>query len=146
MLKQIQNDMKEALKAGEKLRLSTIRMLISAIKNESIEKRAELSEEEVITVVQREVKMRRNAIEEYKKGNRDDLVQQALDEVAILEVYLPKQLSDEELVAIIKHTIAEVNITSPKEMGKLMAKLMPLIKGKADGTRVQSIVKQLLNQ
>ena len=146
MLKQIQNDMKEALKAGEKLRLSTIRMLISAIKNESIEKRAELSEEEVITVVQREVKMRRNAIEEYKKGNRDDLVQQALDEIAMLEVYLPKQLSDEELVAIIKQTIAEVNITSPKEMGKLMAKLMPLIKGKADGTRVQSIVKQLLNQ
>lgn len=146
MITKIKNDMKEALKAGEKLRLSTIRILISAINNERIEKKAELSNEEVVTVVQREVKMRRNAIEEYKKGARDDLVQQALQEIAMLEVYLPQQLSDEELEAMIKQAMAEVNVTSPKEMGKLMAKLMPLIKGKADGTRVQAMVKQLLDQ
>lgn len=146
MITKIKNDMKETLKAGEKLRLSTIRILISAINNERIEKKAELSNEEVVTVVQREVKIRRNAIEEYKKGARDDLVQQALQEIAMLEVYLPQQLSDEELEAMIKQAMAEVNVTSPKEMGKLMGKLMPLIKGKADGTRVQAMVKQLLDQ
>lgn len=144
MLSTLQADMKQALKSGEKLRLSTLRMLISSIKNESIEKRMELTDEEVITVIQREVKQRRNAIEEYKKGNRDDLVKQADEEIAFLEAYLPKQLSDEELEALVKETMAEVSIASPKEMGKLMAKLMPKVKGKADGNRVQAIVKQLL--
>ncbi|MDW7650449.1 MAG: GatB/YqeY domain-containing protein [Bacillota bacterium] len=144
MLTTIQNDMKQALKSGEKLRLSTLRMLVSALKNESIEKRQELTTEEVLTVVQREVKQRRNAMEEYKKGNRDDLVSQAEAEIAILEAYLPKQLSDDELEAIVRQTMAEVNVTSPKEMGKLMGKLMPQVKGKADGTRVQATVKRLL--
>jgi uncharacterized protein YqeY len=144
MLSTLQADMKQALKAGEKLRLSTLRMLISSIKNESIEKRNELTDEEVLTVIQREVKQRRNAIEEYKKGNRDDLVIQAEEEIAFLEAYLPKQLSDEELEALVKETMAEVNISSPKEMGKLMAKLMPKVKGKADGTRVQAMVKKFL--
>ncbi|EEG77235.1 GatB/YqeY domain-containing protein [Dethiobacter alkaliphilus] len=144
MLAQIQNDMKQALKSGDKFRLSTLRLLVSSIKNEAIEKRTELSEEEVLTVVQREVKQRRNAIEEYQKGNRDDLVKQAEDEIAILEVYLPQQLSDEELESLVKQVIEEQNVTSMKEMGKVMGKLMPQVKGRADGNRVQAMVKKIL--
>ena len=144
MFAQIQNDMKQALKAGDKFRLSTLRMLFSAIKNESIAKRAELSDEEVVTVVQREVKQRKNAIEEYKKGNRDDLVQQAEEEIAILDVYLPQQMSDEELEALVRQVITEENVSSLKEMGKIMGKIMPQVKGKADGNRVQAMVKKIL--
>lgn len=144
MLTKIQDDMKQAMKAGDKKRLGTIRMLIAAIKNESIDKRAELSDEDIITVVQREIKQRRNAIEEFKKGNRDDLVQENEAEITILEAYLPKQLTDEELEAIVRQVASEVNAASPKEMGKVMGKLMPLVKGKADGTRVQATVKKVL--
>jgi uncharacterized protein len=144
MLKQIQDDMKQALKAGEKEKLSTIRMLIAAIKNESIEKRAELSDEDVFTVIAREIKQRKNAIEEFKKGNREDLVAQNESEIAILEAYLPQQLSDAELEALVRQAVAETNAVSAKEMGKVMGKLMPLVKGKADGTRVQAMVRSIL--
>ena len=138
------NDMKQAMKSGEKFRLSTLRLLFSALKNEAIAKRAELTNEEVITIVQREVKQRKNAIEEFKKGNRDDLVKQAEEEVAILEVYLPQQISDEELEALVRQVITEQNVSSLKEMGKVMGKLMPQVKGKADGNRVQNTVKKIL--
>jgi uncharacterized protein len=144
MLKTIQDDMKRALKAGEKSKLSTLRLLISAAKNESIEKRAELSDEDVLMVIQREIKQRKNAIEEFRKGNRDDLIQQNEEEIAFLEAYLPQQLSDEELESLVRAAATEVNATSPKEMGKVMGKLMPQVKGKADGTRVQAMVKRVL--
>lgn len=120
-------------------------MLIAAIKNESIEKRGELADEDIITVIQREIKQRRNAIEDFKKGNRDDLVQENLEEISVLEGYLPQQLTDGELEAIVRQVAAEVNATSAKDMGKVMGKLMPQIKGKADGTRVQATVKKVLS-
>jgi uncharacterized protein YqeY len=144
MLKQIQDDMKQALKAGEKKKLSTLRMLLASVKNESIEKRAELTDEDIITVVQRELKQRKNSIEEFKKGNRDDLVKESEEEIVILEGYLPKQLSDAELESLVRQVVADVGASSPKEMGKVMGKLMPLVKGKADGTRVQTMVKSIL--
>lgn len=144
MLTQIQDDMKQALKAGEKKRLGTLRMLLAAVKNETIEKRSELTEEDILTVIQREIKQRKNSIEEFKKGNRDDLVQETEAELSILEAYLPQQLSDEELTELVKQVAAEVNATSAKDMGKLMGKLMPQVKGKADGTRVQATVKKIL--
>lgn len=143
MLAKIQEDMKQALKAGEKLRLSTLRLLLSALKNESIEKRHELGEDEILTVLRREVKQRLNAIEEYKKGQRQDLVDQAKAEITILESYLPQQLSDEELRALAENVVAELNATAG-EFGKVMGKLMPLVKGRADGNRVQAVVKQVL--
>ncbi|MBS4030982.1 MAG: GatB/YqeY domain-containing protein [Clostridiales bacterium] len=144
MLAQLQNDMKLALKAGEKQKLSTIRMLLSAIKNEAIEKRKELTDEEILTVIQREIKQRRNAIEEFKKGNREDLVTESETEIAWLEAYLPAQLSDEELDTLVRQVITELNAT-PQEFGKVMGKLMPLVKGKADGTRVKAAVKKNLS-
>jgi len=144
MLKQIQTDMKQALKAGEKQRLSTLRMLLAALQNESIEKRTELADEEIFTVIQREIKQRKNSIMEFKKGNREDLVQETELEITILTAYLPQQLSDEELEALVKQAITEANASSAKELGQVMGKLMPLIKGKAAGTRVQAIAKKLL--
>jgi len=144
MLAKFQDDMKQALKAGEKLRLSTLRLLLAALKNESIEKRSELTEDEIVTVLRREVKQRRNAIEEYRKGNRQDLVEEAEAEIAILEAYLPQQLNDEELRSLVENVVAELKAT-PKEFGKVIGKVMPLVKGKADGSRVQAVVKQVLS-
>ena len=120
MLKQIQADMKQAMKAGDKKQVSTLRMLIAAIKNESINQRRELSEEETVTVINREIKQRRNAIAEFKKGGRDDLAAENEQEIAILERYLPEQLSDEELAAIVRQAVKEVNAASLRDMGKVM--------------------------
>ncbi|HAA38016.1 MAG TPA: aspartyl-tRNA amidotransferase [Firmicutes bacterium] len=144
MLKQIQADMKQAMKAGDKKQVSTLRMLIAAIKNESINQRRELSEEETVTVINREIKQRRNAIAEFKKGGRDDLAAENEQEIAILERYLPEQLSDEELAAIVRQAVKEVNAASLRDMGKVMGRVMPQVKGKADGTRVQAAVKEIL--
>ncbi len=146
MLKQIQADMKQALKAGEKQQLSTLRMLLAALQNESIEKRAELTDEDILTVIQREIKQRKNSIIEFKKGNRNDLIQESELEINILTAYLPQQLSDEELETLTKQIIAETNAGSAKELGQVMSKLMPLVKGKADGTRVQAVAKKLLER
>ena len=144
MLSRIQADMKQAMKSGEKLRLSTIRLLLSSLKNESIAKRKELEESEILSIIQREVKQRHNAIEEYKKGNRQDLIDQAEQEISFLETYLPKQMSDEELHELVSNVVSDLQAT-PKEFGKVMGKLMPLVKGKADGGRVQAMVKQILS-
>lgn len=144
MLKQIQDNLKQAMKAGEKKKVSTLRMLIAAIKNESINKRTELATDEILSVIQREIKQRRNANEEFKKGNRDDLVAENEAEITFLAAYLPQQLSDEELEALVRQVVNEVNATSAKEMGKVMGKLMPQVKGRADGTRVQAAVKKIL--
>ncbi|MBS3983858.1 MAG: GatB/YqeY domain-containing protein [Dethiobacter sp.] len=146
MLKQIQADMKQALKAGEKQHLSTLRMLLAALQNESIEKRTELTDEDIFTVIQREIKQRKNSIIEFRKGSREDLIQESEQEIAILAAYLPQQLSDEELEALAKQVISEVNATSAKELGLVMGKLIPLIKGKAAGNRVQAMAKKLLEK
>lgn len=143
MLNTIQDDMKRSLKAGEKMRLSTLRMLLAALKNESIEKRRELSEEEIFTVIQREIKLRRNAGEEFKKGFRDDLVQEAEQEIIILESYLPRQLSDAELLALVEQVVTELKAT-PQDFGKAMREIMLLIKGRADGKHVQDTLRQVL--
>lgn len=143
MLAKLQADMKQALKNGEKIRLSTIRMLLAAIKNESIEKQKELNDDEIFSVIQREIKQRRTALEDFRRGKREDLVNQALEEIAVLESYLPAQLSDEELESLVRQAVAELNAT-PKDFGKVMGKLMPQVKGKAEGGRVQAMVKKVL--
>lgn len=139
-------DMKAAMKEKEsgKLRLSVIRMARSAIKNIEIDKKKELSDEEVIEVLAREVKQRRDAIEEYDKANRQDIVDTLQKEIAVLMPYLPEQLSEEEIRSLVKEVIAEVQPQSPKDMGKVMGKLMPKVKGKADGKLVNQIVKELM--
>lgn len=140
-------DMKQAMKDKEegKLRLSVIRMVRSNIKNVEIDKKKELSEEEVMDVLAKEVKMRRDAMEEFKKANRPDLVENLEREVAILMDYLPQQMTEAEVRAAVEEAVKETGASSPKEMGKVMAALMPKVKGRADGKLVNTIVKELLN-
>ncbi|ADU96496.1 GatB/YqeY domain-containing protein [Thermovibrio ammonificans] len=137
-------DMKEALKAKDKVKLSTIRMINSLIKNAEIEKRGELTDDEIVQLLMRYAKQRREAIEMYEKGGRPDLVEKEKAELAVVESYLPKQLSEEELVELVKQVIAEVGASSPKDMGKVMKAVMPKVKGRADGSLVNRIVKELL--
>ncbi|HBS60244.1 MAG TPA: aspartyl-tRNA amidotransferase [Firmicutes bacterium] len=136
-------DMKLAMKEKEagKLRLSTIRMVRAAVKNLEIDKKRELTEEEVLEVLAREVKMRRDASEEFQKAGRDDLVQAEQAEIAILSAYLPKQLDETEIRQLVRTVIAEVGASSEKELGKVMSALMPKVKGRSDGKLVNTIVR-----
>lgn len=139
-------DMKEALKAGNKIKVSTIRLLLSEIKNEEIKKRGELEETEVHEVLRRQIRRRDEAIFEYKKADRIDLAEKEGAEKKILEDYMPPQLSDEELSKIVASIVEEVGASSVKELGKVMGRVMPEIKGKADGKRVSAMVKRILEE
>ncbi len=140
------DDMKQAMKDKEagKLRLSVIRMVRANIKYVEIDKKKELSEEEVLDVLAKEVKMRRDSMEEFKKGNRPDLVENLEQEVAILMQYLPQQLSEQEVRAFVAEAVKESQAASAKDMGKVMAVLMPKVKGRADGKLVNTIVREFL--
>lgn len=141
-------DMKQAMKDREagKLRLSVIRMVRASIKNVEIDHKKELSEEEVLEVLAKEVKMRRDSLEEFKKANRPDLVATLEQEIDILTQYLPEQLSEAEVRNLAEEAVAATQASSPKEMGKVMAVLMPKVKGRAEGKLVNSIVRELLNK
>lgn len=141
-------DMKQAMRDKEsgKLRLSVIRMVRANIKNVEIDRKQELSNDEVLDVLAKEVKLRRDAVEEFNKGNRPDLVESLEQEVAILMNYLPEQLSEAEVRTLVESAVAETQAVSPKEMGKVMAVLMPKVKGRADGKLVNTIVREMLNQ
>jgi uncharacterized protein YqeY len=145
MLERIQTEIRQALKAGDKTRLSTLRLLLAALHNERIEKRHDLSENEILAVISREIKMRRNACHEYKKGLREDLVQEAEREIAILETYLPSQYSEDELLVVVSRVVSET-AAGPHDFGKVMGMIMPLVRGKADGKRVQEMVRQVLGR
>ena len=141
-------DMKQAMKDREagKLRLEVIRMVRSDIRNAEIngKNKEELTENEVLAVIMKAVKMREDSLAEFIKGKREDLIEQTNKELEILKAYLPAAMSDEELTAIIKEAIASVGATSPKEMGKVMKTVMPQVQGRADGKRINAIVKSLL--
>lgn len=141
-------DMKQAMKDKEvgKLRLSVIRMVRANIKNVEIDRKQELTDDEVLDVVAKEVKMRRDAMEEFKKANRPDLVEGLEQELVVLMGYLPEQLSEAAVRALVESAVAETQAVSPKEMGKVMAVLMPKVKGRADGKLINSIVREMLNQ
>lgn len=128
----------------QKLRVSTIRLLNAEIKNAEITKRGELGDDEVMEIVQRQIKRRKEAAEQYKKGNRVDLAEKEEKEAVILADYLPKQLSDEEIRRLAEKAVQETGAASVKDMGKVMGKLMPEVRGKADGKRVNEIVSEML--
>lgn len=144
----LNEDMKQAMKDKEagKFRLSVIRMVRANIKNVEIDKKKELSEEEVLDVLAKEVKMRRDSIDEFKKGNRPDLVANLEQEIDILMQYLPQQLSEEEVRVLVAEAVKESQAATAKDMGKVMAVLMPKVKGRADGKLVNSIVREFLNK
>ena len=139
-------DMKQAMKDKEsgKLRLSVIRMARANIKNIEIDEKRELNDDEVLAVLMKEVKMRQDSLEEFTKAGREELAEQAKQEIAILRKYLPEQLSDEELKALVEEAVAETGAAGPKDMGKAMAALMPKTKGRADGKRINTMVRELL--
>ena len=140
----LNQDMKAALKAGEKDRLSVIRMAKSAILYAEKEKLHELNDEEVIEVLFKEVKKRKQDIEEYRRLGKEEVAKSLEQEVAILSSYLPQPLTQEELEEIVRQTITEVGANGLKDMGKVMGAIMPKIKGRADGGLVNSLVKKFL--
>ncbi|AZR73166.1 glutamyl-tRNA amidotransferase [Anoxybacter fermentans] len=139
-------DMKIAMKQKDKERLSVIRMARAAIKNVEIDKRKDLTDEEVIEILAKEVKSRRDAITEYEKAGRDDVVQKLQQEIEILSKYLPRQLTREELEVLVNEVVAQVNATSLKDMGKVMGAIMPKVKGRADGKLVNQLVREKLSK
>ena len=146
LLERLNNDMKQAMKNKEKDKLSVIRMVKASLQNEAIKLgTTELSDDAELTVLSREVKQRKDSLHEFDKAGRQDLVDKLRTELEILELYLPKQLSEEELSEIVKETISEVGATSKAEMGKVMAAIMPKVKGKADGSLVNKFVQQHLS-
>ena len=145
LIEQLQQDMKSALKNKEKEKLATIRLVRAAIKRAEIDNQGPLSEDQVLDVILREVKQRREAIQEYEKANRQDLVEKEKAQLAVLESYLPKQLTEEELEQLLRETIEELGVTSKKEIGKVMKTVMPKVKGRADGKVVNQLAQKLLN-
>lgn len=141
-------DMKKALKEREsgKLKLSVIRLVRSALKNRAIELGRELTDEDVIEVLAREVKQRREAIEEYKRVGRPDVAAELEAEIAVLQEYLPRQLSRDEIAAEAREVISSVGAKGPKDLGRVMGVLMPRLKGRADGKVVQEVVRALLTE
>jgi uncharacterized protein len=145
LLERLNNDMKQAMKNKEKDKLSVIRMIKATMQNEAIKLgKQELSEEEELTVLSREMKQRKDSLHEFDKAGRNDLVEKLQQEISVVEIYMPKQLSEEEIADIVKQTIVEVDATSKADMGKVMAALMPKVKGKADGSLVNKLVQQHL--
>ena len=143
---QLMDDMKAAMKAKEegKAKLAVIRMVRAAIKQAEIDGKKELDDNDIMALISKEVKMRRDSIDEFKKGNRDDLVAKNEAEIEVLMAYLPEQLSEAEVRALVEEAIAATGASTPKDMGKVMGALMPKVKGRADGKMVNAIVKELL--
>ena len=137
-------DTKAALKSGEKDKVSTLRMLNAALKNKQIDKRRPLTEEEVIETVRSLIKQRKESIEQFAKGGRQDLVDKETAEVAVLETYLPQQLAREELEAMVRDAISQTGAQGARDMGKVMKALIPMVGGRADGKLVSELVKNAL--
>lgn len=143
--KQIQDDMKAAMKAGDSLKTGALRMLLASLTNKEKEKNeGELSEEEVQQVIAAEAKKRREAAEAFEQGGKAEMAQQEKAELAIFQAYLPEQLGEDEIRRLVQEAIAETQASSPQDMGKVMAALMPKTKGRADGAFVSKIVKESL--
>ncbi len=141
---QVRADMTAAMKAREAERLSALRMLQAALKNEQIEKMHELSDAEASAVIRRAVKQRQDSIEQYEKAGRQELADKEKRELAILETYLPKQMSDEALEELIRGIVAATGATSKKDTGKVMKEIMAKHRDEVDGKKVQEILGRLL--
>lgn len=143
----LQNDLRQSMLAKDELKTSVLRLLLSAINYYEIQKGGagyEASEEDVINVLQSEAKKRRESIEQFKAGNRQDLVDKETKELEILQTYLPEQMGEEEIRSLVKQALTETGASSMSDMGKIMGALMPRVKGRADGNLVSQIVKNEL--
>lgn len=145
MKNKIIEDIKSAMKSQDKVALAVVRMLKSDIQMAELNKKSELTDDEIVSIVSKQIKMRKDSIKEFEKGNRNDLIEQSEQEIKILEKYLPEQLTEEEITDIINSVFSKVNPTSSSDMGKIMGALTPLVKGKADMGIVSKIVKEKLS-
>jgi len=147
MLKEkLQQEMKEALKSGDSQKRTLLGMVLSAVKNKEIEKRSELTDEDVIGVISSEIKKRKDAVDQFEKGGRPELAEGERKEAEILMTYMPEQMSEEDIRNEIKKTITETGAKDVKEMGKVIGAVIAKIKGKADGQIVSRIVKEELTK
>ena len=145
MLKQrIQDDMRSAMKGGDKRKLGVIRLVMAAIKQREVDERIELDDDQVLAVLDKMVKQRRDSIEQYEKAGRDELAEQEKFEIEVLQEYLPEALSEDEITDLIKQVMAETGAESMKDMGKVMGMLKPKLQGRADMGAVSAKIKQLL--
>lgn len=145
VLEQLNEDMKEAMKAKERDRLTTIRMIKSAIQNEEIAKGRDLEADEEIAILSREKKQRLESYEEFEKAGRTDLLEKLDEEIAVVDKYLPEELTDDEVREIVNETIEEVGAESMQDMGDVMSKVMPKVQGRADGGQVNTLVREVLS-
>lgn len=142
----LMEDYKSAMKAGDAPRKDALRSLRAALKSAQIDKRAPLSEEDALDVLARQAKQRRESIEQFTAGGRDDLVQTESADLRVIEEYLPQQMRREEIEDLARTAVAEAGATSMREIGNVMRMLMPQVKGRADGKLVNDVVRTLLNQ
>lgn len=142
--KRIENDFKTAFKSGDEVSKRTLRMVMASIKLVEVEKGRALTDEEVLSILQKEIKSLREAISDAEKAGRDDLIAEAEPEIQILEQYTPQQLDEDEITELARQAIEEVGATSQQEMGNVMKVLMPRVQGRADGSKVSASVRTLL--
>jgi hypothetical protein len=145
LFNKLQEEMKAAMKNGDKDKLSTIRMLISEIKKVQIDSKKELSDEEIISILQKYIKQRKEAYTQYEQAGRKDLAEKELKEIEIVQQFLPPPLSEEELIKIVEETIREVGASSIKDMGKVVKAVIDKVKGRAEGSLISKIVKEKLS-
>ena len=141
----IKSDLTQAMKQGDNVRRSTLRLLLASIKNAEIDKHKELDDSEVLALLGKEAKKRRESIEYFEKGERMDLVAQEKAELEIINGYLPEQMGREEIETAARKVIEQIDAGGPGDKGKVMSQLMPQLKGKADGKEINDIVTELLN-
>ena len=146
MFEQINNELKEALKSGDKFKLSVLRMLKSSLQQEQINKKDKLTDEEILAVIKKQVKVRKASIEEYLSYNKEDMAESLEKEIEILKVYLPEELSEEEIDKVITKVFDEVKPESIKDMGKVMKTITPLIGTRADMSEVSKKIKEKLTK
>jgi len=145
MRERILNDLKEAMKNQDKELLSVIRMVKGAISLDEIDKKRELNDDEIIDVISKQIKTRKESIVEFEKGNRTDLIEKTQSEIEILNKYMPEQLSEEEIMEEINKVFEEINPTGMSDMGKIMGKVTPIFRGKADMSFVSKVIKEKLS-
>ncbi|AEV20116.1 GatB/YqeY domain-containing protein [Geobacillus sp. G4] len=146
LLDRLNDDMKQAMKNKEKEKLSVLRMLKAALQNEAIKLgKSPLSEDEELTVLSRELKQRKDSLQEFENAGRSDLVEKVKTEIEIVQSYMPTPLTEDELRELIEQTIKEVGASSKADMGKVMGAIMPKVKGRADGSLVNKLVQQQLS-
>jgi len=143
---QLSESMKEAMKSGDDVRKRTVRMALAAVKQVEVDKRVELDDAAVMSILQKEIKNRRESLEEARKANRADLMEANEAEINVLQVFLPKAMPAEELRALVQAAIAEAGASSPADMGKVMKTVMPKVAGRAPNDMVSATVRELLQK